>query len=108
VKTGFCGLQSGSGLGFGLIFWIFADFRVGGAEITGYLSTFAAVEEFALQNFPQTRAILRSICPFGSTTRLAPNFHHKHVQPPLARFVIFISKADMIYHRNLFVMRLCN
>jgi hypothetical protein len=54
--------------------------------ITGYLSAFAAVEEFALQNFPQTRAILRSICPFGSTTRLAPNFHHKHIQPPLAGF----------------------
>jgi hypothetical protein len=32
----------------------------GGLGITGYLSTFAAVEEFALQNFPQTRAKLDS------------------------------------------------
>jgi hypothetical protein len=31
-----------------------------GLGITGYLSTFAAVEEFALQNFPQTRAKLDS------------------------------------------------
>jgi hypothetical protein len=75
---------------------VFFGFVVCGAGITGYLSTFAAVEEFALQNFPQTRAILRSICPFGSTTRLAPNFHHKHVQPPLAGFcgVSFARKLE--------------
>jgi hypothetical protein len=55
---------------------------------------FAAVEEFALQNFPQTRAILRSICPFDSTTRLAPNFHHKHIQPPLAGFCAFNNRKQ--------------
>jgi hypothetical protein len=74
----------------------FAGFRVWSRGITGYLSAFAAVEEFALQNFPQTRAILRCICPFGSTTRLAPNFHHKHIQPPLAGFcaVSFTHKLE--------------
>jgi hypothetical protein len=49
-----------------------------------YLGYVAAVEEFALQNFPQTRAksvrIMAAVC----TARLAPNFHLKHVQPPPA------------------------
>jgi hypothetical protein len=47
---------------------------------------FAAVEEFVLQNPPRTRANTReqrerilSVC----TARLAADFHHKHVQPPL-------------------------
>jgi hypothetical protein len=54
--------------------------------ITGYLGTFAAVEEFALQNFPQTRAKSDGFKTTSCTARLAPNFHHKHVQPPLAGF----------------------
>jgi hypothetical protein len=54
--------------------------------ITGHLSTFAAVEEFALQNFPQTRAKPDGFKATSCTARLAPNFHHKHVQPPLAWF----------------------
>jgi hypothetical protein len=54
-------------------------------EITLNFGHFAAVEEFALQNFPQTRAKSDGFKAAVCTARLAPNFHHKHVQPPLAR-----------------------
>jgi hypothetical protein len=57
-----------------------------GPRITGYLGKFAAVEEFALQNFPQTRAKSDGCKAISCTARLAPNFHHKHIQPPLAEF----------------------
>jgi hypothetical protein len=51
-----------------------------------YLGYVAAVEEFALQNFPQTRATSDGFKAASCTARLAPNFHHKHVQPPLTGF----------------------
>jgi hypothetical protein len=87
VKNGFCGLQSGSGLGFQPIFLgLYLFWCLWGPGITGYLSAFAAVEEFALQNFPQTRAKSNGCKATSCTARLAPNFHHKHVQPPLAGF----------------------
>jgi hypothetical protein len=86
VKTGFWGLQSGSGLGFAPDFLDFLAFGLVRPGITVCLSAFAAVEEFALQNFPQTRAKSDGFTAASCTARLAPNFHHKHVQPPLARF----------------------
>ena len=54
--------------------------------MTHYLNQVAAVEEFALQNFPQTRAESDGFKSTSCTARFAPNFHHKHVQPPLAKF----------------------
>jgi hypothetical protein len=55
-------------------------------EMTRNLGYVAAVEEFALQNFPQTRATSDGFKAASCTARLAPNFHHKHVQPPLTGF----------------------
>jgi hypothetical protein len=40
--------------------------------------------EVLLQNSPQSRAALRSICTFGSTTHLATNFHQNHTTSPLS------------------------
>jgi hypothetical protein len=39
-----------------------------------------------LQNLPKSRAGKVSICPFGSTTRLFPDFHQGHTQSTLCRF----------------------
>ena len=71
MKTGFCGLQSGSKLGFAPYFLGFLQVWGLGPGITGHLSMFAAVEEFALQNFPQTRAKLDGCKAAACTARLA-------------------------------------
>ena len=97
MKTGFCGLQSGSGLGFGPYFLGFLQFWGLGPGITGHLSKFAAVEEFALQNFPQTRAKSDGSKAALCTARLAPNFHHKHIQPPLTRFSKRSFKTALLF-----------
>jgi hypothetical protein len=60
------------------------------------------VEEFALQNFPQTRAKSDGCEATSCTARLAPNFHHKHVQPPLAGFCgIPLSTCITSHEQNL-------
>jgi hypothetical protein len=53
-------------------------------EIAHYFHHVAAIEEFALQNFPQTRAKSDGFKATSCTALLASNFHHKHIQPPLA------------------------
>jgi hypothetical protein len=68
-------------------------------KIARKLSALAAVEEFALQNFPQTRAKSDGFKAISCTARLAPNFHHKYVQPPLAGFVA-IRKMSVLHVEN--------
>jgi hypothetical protein len=59
---------------------------IGAGRARPSLGHIAAVEEFALQNFPQTRANSDGLKATLCTARLVPNFHHKHVQPPLTGF----------------------
>ena len=62
--------------------------RIGTGKARRSLGHIAAVEEFALQNFPQTRAKSDGFKAAMCTARLVPNFHHKHVQPPLPYYQI--------------------
>jgi hypothetical protein len=64
-------------------------------KIAGKLSALAVAEEFALQNFPQTRAKSDGLKAAVCAARLAPNFHHKHVQLPLAGSRSFCLRNEM-------------
>jgi hypothetical protein len=74
---------------------------IGIVEVRLNLGHLAAVEEFALQNFPQTRANSGGFKAAICTARLVPNFHHKHVQPPLAGLDGFPFRATLVYSTNL-------
>jgi hypothetical protein len=74
---------------------------IGAGSARRSLGHIAAVEEFALQNFPQTRAKSDSLYAALCTARLAPNFHHKHVQPPLAELDGFPFRSTLISATNL-------
>jgi hypothetical protein len=54
--------------------------------IAHYCGHVAAVEEFALQTFSQTRAKSDGFKATSYTARLAPNFHQKHFQPTVTVF----------------------
>ena len=49
-----------------------------------------------LQNLAKSRAGKVSICPFGSTTRLSPDFHQGHIQSTLCQFGLGALNAKRI------------